>query len=201
MPLTTPSVPALVSPQLEDAALLVISGKLEAGLSWLGKAYGRVQLMVDERNGRQVQIPGIYIGGADGKQYMPGGLLPDTHKGNFSFFDLSDRQGITMFRPVRELLFTVGLVVWGDARTTYPADWQERNVVNVVSDVLDVLENMATPSINIVPTMYFYDATNIYNQRRYRLDSFTHNEIQTQFLMWPYFGFRIEMDIKYFNNC
>lgn len=83
-----PSVPNLIEPKMVDLALLEIQAKLLSDLSWLNNAFGKVDLMKEG-------IPCVYVGGPVGEDYL--GLFPDSHLGNFCFFDFKDGETIDKF--------------------------------------------------------------------------------------------------------
>lgn len=194
-------------PVLEDAVLLLIQAKLEAGLSWLTTAYGRAQKLVRRSGnigeayypqGREISFPGIYANSTDGKEYLD--MFPDELLGNYSFFDLRDEQLVSDYvqkSPLKNTYkFGVGLVVWFDFRTVYPspADWKAYSVTNVMKQVFDLLATMTVPGAHIEIDRYYESVENIYR-------GYSHNEVRNQFANRPYGVFRIEMDITYKPPC
>lgn len=180
----------LTSPVLEDAALLLVQAKLRAGLPWLTEAYGRAQ--------KFIQSPVVYANSADGLDYIS--LFPDSEKGNFSFFDLTDDQRIDSYAvktPGKNIYkFGADLIVWFDFRTVYPspADWKAYSVANVVQQVSDILQTSQIAGVNIEVERYRYSVENIYR-------GYDHKEIANQFAVRPYGCFRIETTITYKKQC
>jgi len=197
----------LTSPVLEDAALLLVQAKLEAGLSWLETAYGRAHKFVQRSGnvgeayypaGREIQSPVVYATSSTGLDYIR--LFPDDTLGNFSFFDLTDEQRIESYAvktPGKNIYkFGADLIVWFDFRTVYPspADWKAYGVANVVQQVSDVLQTSQITGVNIEIERYRYSVENIYR-------GYDHKEITHQFAARPYGAFRVECTITYKPPC
>lgn len=203
--MTNPTPQVLINPVLEDAAFLLIRNKLESGLSWLNKAYGKAQKIVNRSgnipesyfpSGREVYFPGIHVGG---NEYLD--MFPDEHLGNYSFFDMRlDEYRVDNWatKSPKKMMykFNAGLIVWFDFRTVYPspADWQKYSVSNVVKLVIDELAAMTLPGVHLEVDRYFETVENIYR-------GYTHTEIKNQFAMKPYGLFRIDLDINYRILC
>lgn len=180
-----PKVPALTDPKLFDSALLEIQGKLVASLPWLDYAYGKAQRMVKDNNGRAEYYPGVYIGGADHAS-----VFPNDQIGNFSFFDVDRKQPIdSLDRQGYNVEADVGLVFWFDFRKVYPDDFEARSLDNVRFDVLEVFRTMILRKSQFKITGTAEEAVDIYP--RYR-----DKEIDTQFLMRPFGGFRLNLFLR-----
>ncbi len=189
----------LTSPVLEDAALLLVQNKLDAGLSWLTTAYGRAQKMIRKSgDGRDVYFPGVHAVSPDGKDYIP--LFPDEGLGNFSFFDLNDDQEVSNYvekQPLKNIhKFGANLIVWFDFQTVYPspADWRAYSTANVMQQVMDVLQTATLPSAHLIIGRRYQNTENVYRGYDYK-------EIASQFNMRPYGCLKIEMEITYKRIC
>lgn len=185
-------VPATVtSPEMLDAALAQVQTVLENQLSWLTTAYGKIEKReVKDPEGRKVVFPSVYAGGTE---YI--NLLPDEHLGNYSYIEVLDSQAV-VWRPRSYSEFTadVAIIFWFDFRTVYPADYQERSVDHVKYEVLSALAGSTFPSIRLTITSISERAENIYR-------GFSASEIETQFLMRPYGGFRLDAKLIYKVLC
>lgn len=181
---TTPTLPTLTSPELIDRAVGEINTSLTSSLSWLNSAFGKVQVLKEEKDGRTIVFPAVYAGGSD---YLK--LFPDSHIGNFSFFEIKDPTNIVFARGVNySLEVDFGLVVWFDFRTVYPspADWQTYTSENVKAQVLAVLLGGGFANVRVRKAFQLFDLErNIYR-------GFTDLEIDRQYLTRPFGGFRIE---------
>jgi len=184
-----PTIPQPVDPKLIDVALLEIQTALTSKLSWLNHAFGKAQKLVELKEKRQVKFPAVYIGKED---YLK--MFPDSHIGNFTFFDIEDGQDIAhMGRRVQDYRTKGGLIVWFDFRTVYPNDWQQRTIENVKFDVIEAIKDTTLVQSQIRMSKSWERAEAIYK-------GYTDKEIDNQFLMRPFGGFRIDFDIKYFDR-
>jgi hypothetical protein len=191
--MTSPTPYTLVSPALVDIAIGQVNAKLTANLSWLTSAYGRVQALVKDKGGQQYTYPGIYTGGSGKGEYLD--LLPDTHLGNYTFFEVREPEKISGWKPgeLQRIEAPFGLVCWFDFRSVYSADWQGRTVGNAISDLLAAISggmNNTALDINEI----YYTAERIYR-------GYSHKEIDRQFLMKPFGGFRLDGTLIYTATC
>ena len=193
--IANPTIPTPIDPQLIDIALLQLQTELTTGLSWLTAAYGKAQRLI-ERNtsGKRIYFPGVYAGA---KEYLK--VFPDSHLGNFCFFEVPDGNERVLWNKnhYNWLTSDFGLIFWFDFRDVYPspADWTLHTIENVKSEVLRVLTTTTYSNLSITDiTTFSEQADNIYR-------SYTHNEISEQFLMRPYGGFRINGTMRYKEKC
>jgi hypothetical protein len=194
---TNPTAYPLAGAELLDAAIAALNARLGDGtLTWLNAAFGQVQKLKGERDGRTFDYPGIYAGGTGSGDYLD--LLPDLHLaslGGYSFWHVNEPVTVEHWKHnLGRLEAQAALIVWFDFRKVYPADWKGRSVWNVIQDVLDVLST-GTGMANFGDELeFFYSGETIYR-------GYTHNEIERQFLMKPYGGFRIEGTIFFNKTC
>lgn len=179
-----PTVPALASAKGIDAALYEIQTKIVVDLQWLNAAYGKAQRLVKMLDRGEYYYPGVYVGAKD---YLP--VFPDEHLGNFVFFDVQDGETEVYFNQKRA---TVGAVFWFDFTTVYN-DWELRTIENVKHDVEEFFDNVPLKISSIERGPTFERAENIY-------PGYSHREVQRQFLMRPYGGFRINFDFQFFTK-
>ena len=188
--ITTPTIPTYSPARLIDAALLEIQDGLTTQLSWLNTAFGKAQRLVRRKDGREVFYPGVWYGEAD---YLP--VFPDGHIGNFSFFDVEDGQTVEREPGFHgEMVADFGLVFWFDFRDVYPVGWELRTTENVKADVLSALKAIKIDRGAFRINQIFERAENMY-------PGYTISEIDDQFLMRPYGGFRIEGELRYYVDC
>lgn len=186
--------PIIINPKLADAVIKNIQEGLKANLSWLDVAFGRAERIVKQIDGRNLYLPAIFTGdGHNPNEYIE--LSPDAQIGNFCFFWLLDPQRIT-WRP--KIPGTVrapfALIFWLDLRKVYNQK-DNRNIMSLEAEVLKVLNGrflMPTGSLSI--DKIYHLAENIYRE-------FTLTEVDNQFLMHPYAGFRLEGELIYEEPC
>lgn len=187
-----PVVPTLVDPKMIDLVFSEIQTSLTTKLTWLDGAYGKAQRLKRIKDKRQVIYPAIYTGTTQGKGYED--ASPSEHFGNFSFFVTYDPEDIVMNNRINaDLKTTFGLIFWFDFRKIYESDWKQRTIDNVKAEVLQFFRTTSFRRSQITISRFYEDAENIYK-------GFTDKEIDNQFLMRPYGGFRIEGVVKYFEN-
>jgi hypothetical protein len=190
------------APVITDAVMLdKVIGDIQEGLvsnlSWLDAAFGRSQRLIREINGKKVITPNVYCGGWKNhgeNDYIE--VSPDSKIGNFSFFEVEDPQTITHGPWIREFKVPFGLIVWFDLRLVY-GSLTNRNTEKLKAEVLKVLngrDGWHLTQGRIVVEKIYERAENIYK-------GYSLNEIDNQFLMHPYGGFRIEGYLEYEELC
>lgn len=177
-----------------------VLGEIQQGLvalPWLNVAFGRAQRLVKAVEGRRYITPNVFCGGWNGhgpNDYLE--VSPDAEIGNFSFFTIDDPQVIQPGLGQREFRTPFGLIVWFDLRRVY-GEASNRNTEQLKAQVLDVLSGrsgFALTEGHIEVSRIYEQAQNIY--RGYSLD-----EVDNQFLMHPYGGFRIDGTLYYTEIC
>lgn len=174
----------LVEPRMVDDALMEIQTILEEGLEWLDKAYGRAVRRKELKDGKVVMYPAIQAGG---EEYVS--MFPDGSIGNYSFFDVKDGVNISNMKRGRgDERFKFGLVFWYDLRKVYPDDWESRNEYNVIGEVMDLLNTKVVSKSQFRLNTRFLREESVYS-------GYTISELDFQFYMMPYGGFRLEGDL------
>lgn len=185
-----PQAPKQENPVMIDRALAYIQDELINKLGWLNHAFGRVQRLVTKRDGRNYFYPGVYVGG---NEYI--NVLPGQGLGNRTFFVVNDPQTIN-FNPRRFNLISLpcALILWYDLTSIYP-DTQERNTEEIKRQLLRTVTEMT------MPNMTRFEPARIYEQAENIFKEFSLQEIDTQYLMSPYAGIRIEGVLKFMEDC
>ena len=177
-------------PALFDRCIVSLQDGLAGALPWLDHVFGRVERLVKEQNGVRRYTPNVYLGG---DEYLL--LLPDQGLGNFCFFVLEDAEEVEWYVGDRSRLSaTFSLVVWLDMRTI-DEDRDTRNTERVKADVLRALNGgvwVREGSITV---------ESIYSRAENVFDGFTLDEVDNQFLMSPFAGFRFEGTMKVKDEC
>lgn len=179
-----------------DRVLGEIQQALIGNLPWLDAAFGRAQRLVrNTPSGRRITTPNVYAG-TKGKVNDYIEVSPDAEIGNFSFFAIEEPQDILPGVGQREFRIPFGLIVWFDCRRAFNSA-TNRNIEALKLDVLRVLSGrtgFALAQGHIEVTRIYEQAMNIY--RGFSLD-----EVDNQFLMHPYGGFRIEGYLYFLEEC
>lgn len=186
------NAPKIDNPKLIDRTIGDIQDGLIANLGWLNKAFGRAQRLVKTINGKKHHTPNVYVSGND---YLP--VSPDSKIGNFSFFFIEDPQQLDVDiipETTGDVYTTFSLIFWFDLRTIFN-DPNNRNTEQVKEDILKVLNGGFHLRSGHLKINKIYElAENIYK-------GFSLDEVDNQFLMHPYAGFRFVGDMKVFENC
>ncbi len=184
-----PSIPTITDPQLIDAALAEINTKLVAGLSWLNSAFGKAIRLEETVDGKKRAFPAIYTGETLGTEYIK--LIPDSHLGNFSFFDVEDGdEAKWVGRNYDQFVSRIGLVFWFDFRDVYPSDHTTRTIDNVKATVYRLLKEMRLTKSTI--------SFNKFHERKERVyRGYWVPDMDNQFYMRPYGLFRLDGEIRY----
>ena len=183
-----PSVPNLIEPKMVDLALLEIQAKLISELTWLDNAFGKAHIINDG-------VPQVYVGGPVGEDYLS--LFPDSHLGNFCFFDFIDGETIDKFgKKSGEFEREFSLIFWFDFTKVYGASSYIRTVENVKQDVLEILGLTGFRNSTVRFHKFYERVANVYK-------GYDSNKIKKEAYMRPYGCFRLEGSIKYFeaNRC
>ena len=190
------------APIIANAVMLdAIIGEIQQGLidniTWLNAAFGRCQRLVKQINGKKIITPNVYCGGWNGhgpNDYIE--VSPDSKIGNFSFFEVDDPQTIDSAPWGREIKAPFGLIVWFDLTRVYNSQ-TNRNTELLKAEILRVLNGRAGWHLRngrIVISQIYERAENIY--KGYNL-----SEIDNQFLMHPFGGFRFEGILEFEELC
>lgn len=180
-----PTIQTLVNPELIDLALQEIQTNLMSSLSWLTYAYGKAERRIYDKG---IVAPAVYVGN---EEYLK--LFPDEHLGCFSFFIVKDGSDFLVDRQAIEGNAEFSLVVWFDFTKVFPDDHDQRNTRNVIKLVTDVFRTKSFRYSSVLFESVFEDGNNIYK-------GFSDKEIENQFLMRPFGGFRLQGKIQYFSN-
>ena len=177
------------NPALFDRCIVSLQDGLAKELPWLDHVFGRAERLVKEQGGVRRYTPNIYLGG---DEYLL--LLPDQDLGNFCFFVLDDPEDVQWNVGERSRLQgTFSLVVWVDMRTVDDDD--TRNTERVKAQILRALNGgiwVRSGSISVAE---------IYSRAENVFAGFSLDEIDNQFLMSPYAGFRLQGEILAIEEC
>lgn len=180
-----------------DKVIGEIQQALTNGLPWLDAAFGRAQRLQKQVEGKRYLLPNVYCGGWNGhgpNDYIE--VSPDSQIGNFSFFEIEDPQTIDAGPWARQIKAPFSLIFWFDLIRVYGKQ-DNRNTEYLKAQILRILSGRTGWTLSdgrIVINRIFERAENIYR-------GYTLNEIDNQFLMHPYAGFRFEGLLEYNEIC
>ena len=185
------NAPIVQNPELLDRIIGNIQSGLIDNIGWLNKAFGRAERLVKyNANNKKIYTPNVYAGG---NEYVE--VSPDANIGNFSFFWIEDPQTIDWTPKVSIGIKTsFALIFWFDYRNIYNNP-NERNKEALKKQILDVLNGGFWLKSGRITLNRIYElAENIYKE-------FSLDEIDNQFLMHPYGGFRFEGILEITETC
>lgn len=182
-------VPIKENPQLFDKVIANIQKGLADNLGWLNYAFGKAERLVKIINGKRVYSPNIYIGGNEYEL-----ITPDSNIGNYSFFTIEDPQSVSwVVGETSKLEAPFSIIFWVDMRTIEDID--NRDTEAVKQQILRVLNGgfwLRHGSIQI---------NRIYEKAENVFAGFTLDEVDNQFLMHPFCGWRFSGTITVKDNC
>lgn len=191
------NAPVIANAVMLDRVIGEIQQGLVDNLTWLDAAFGRSQRLVKMMNGKRITTPNVFCGGWNGHgefDYIE--VSPDSKIGNFAFFDVEDPQTINAGPWAREISAPFGLVVWFDLTRVYNT-LSNRNTEYLKAQILRVLNGRTGWHLGegrITINRIYERAENIYR-------GYTLSEIDNQFLMHPFGGFRFEGTLEFEELC
>ena len=170
----------------------VIQGLQDAlgALGWLNHIFGRSERLVKMKDGMRYYTPNIYMGK---DEYIP--LLPDNRKlGNYCFFVLDEPQTVsTPYGNSNRVRSPFSLVVWVDMRTV-GATYDDRNTEDLKEQLLKTVRRAWLRHGAVTVERVYEKAENVFQ-------GFSLDEVDNQYMMSPYAGFRITGEMQIDEDC
>lgn len=191
------NAPVIPNPVMLDAVIGEVQNGLVENISWLDVAFGRAQRLSKMMNNKRIITPNVFCGGWNGhgeNDYIE--VSPDSKIGNFSFFEIEDPQTIDAGPWAREIKSPFALIFWFDLTRVYKTA-SNRNTEKLKADILRVLNGRTGWHLTdgrILINRIYERADNIYK-------GYSLSEIDNQFLMHPYAGFRFDGILEYAELC
>lgn len=191
------NAPVIQNPVMLDRVMGEIQQGLVDNISWLDAAFGRSQRLTKMMNGKRITVPNVFCGGWNGhgeNDYIE--VSPDSKIGNFSFFEIDDPETIDVGPWARQIKTPFALIVWFDLTRVYNTA-SNRNTERLKAQILHVLNGRAGWHLSngrIVLNRIYERAENIYR-------GYTLSEIDNQYLMHPFAGFRFEGLLEFDELC
>ena len=160
-------------------------------VSWLTHIFGRSERLIHVAgNGQRMMTPNVYYKKGE---YLP--LLPDnTALGNYCFFVMEDPQQVTMPMGIQNRVKSpFSLIVWFDMRTV-GATYDDRNTEQLKEQVLKAIRKAWLRHGAVTVSRIYERAENVF--QGYSLD-----EVDNQYLMAPYAGFRLTGEMIIDEEC
>ena len=185
-----PAVPKPENPAFFDLIITQVQDVLKAKLSWLDYSFGRSQSLVREREGRDYRYPAVHIRDNDYQS-----VAPNNELGNFSFFTIFDPQEID-FQPhtTNNVTAKYALTFWLNLDSIFESS-TERNTEELKTNILRILTR------ELFLTFGRLSVTGIQEEARNIYREYSLKEIDSQYLMQPYAGFRFEGNMLFNEVC
>lgn len=159
-------------------------------LSWLDHIFGRAERLVKMKNGARYYTPNVYRGKDDYIQ-----LLPDNMElGNYCFFVLDDPQTISLPMGLQNRVKApFSLIVWVDMRQV-GATYDDRNTEYLKEQLIKTIRRAWIKKGAVTLAKVYEKAENVFQ-------GFSLDEVDNQYLMAPYAGFRITGEMQIDEEC
>lgn len=178
------------TPKLSDIAIEALQDVLADNLVWLNYIFGRCQKIQSLVSGRNKYYPAIHV---ENNEYRS--LLPDQQLGNFCFFVVDDPEKYQHSQNSYGL-FTVNMsiVFWFNVNDVLQ-NYTDRSLELIKSEILNVLIRSKYKSYGVFDLQeIFEESSNVYKD-------FSIEEVDTQYLMQPFAGFRFSGKLKFSEPC
>ena len=170
----------------------VIQGLQDAlsDVTWLNHIFGRSERLVKMKDGIRYYTPNVYYGK---DEYLV--LLPDNKAlGNYCFFVMEDPQTVSVpFNASNRVRAPFSLIVWVDMRTV-GATYDDRNTEQLKEQILKTLRRAWIRHGAITLERVYERAENIF-------EGYSLQEVDNQYLMSPFAGFRITGEMQIDEEC
>ena len=177
------------NPVLVDSVIDEIQTQMADNLKWMNNIFGRVERLAKVINGKTIYSANQYKAGND---YTL--IAPDSGLGNFAFFVLDEPETLEYNRFDRTHFKTpCSMIVWVDMRTI--PSGAERNSEAVKQEITRFLNG----GLFLRSGRFFVNR--IFNKAESIFKGFTLDEVDNQFLMQPFCGWRFEGEIEYLDTC
>lgn len=179
-------------PRLFDEAVGYLQQALQGDAmfsQYLDNIFGIAERTVKKIDGRNYFSPSWFVNGYD---YI--NLLPDDELGNYVFFTLDEPQEIEHEQGLQNR-YTCGfnIILWAKFDSNIDT-YQDRNREAVKSDFLRVIEGAW------MRRGYFH-IDRIYERAENVFQGFTTDEVDNQYMMQPYYGYRFHGEITISDIC
>ncbi len=176
-------------PKNFDEAVGYIQQSLNDNLPFLNNIFGICERTVKMIDGRKYYSPSWFLNKYD---YI--NLLPDDKLGNYCFFTLDEPREIEHeqgLKPKHTSGFNI--IIWVDMRDNILTD-DDRNLNWLLEYILEGIY-----ATHMVRGRFTIDK--VYNRAENIFQGFTTDEVDNQYLMQPYTGFRLHGEITIYEEC
>jgi hypothetical protein len=176
-----------------NAAIESIRSSL-AALTWLEKSFGRAwEFKEKNTEDRTISIPKVFMGQTDNKEGEYLNVLPNDFLKAQSFIKMAGPEEWTQFNRYDGSMKSrkISIIFWCNLKEIDVS----KNYI-FTDELKDQVEDILRkhPSISSLDAYYDERAEDIFN-------GYSLEEVETQYLMYPYAGFRVDCTISYGEVC
>jgi len=172
-----------------DLVLNELSASLKSKLKWLDSAFTLSKTLELEKSGRKYKYPAAYIGNGEFVS-----LLPDSSLGNYLFIEKIDPETVVEKGLHKSITTNIQLIFWFNLSTIF-VETEYNLLENVKHEIYKHLSSPWILSSSILKTL------KIYTENENIFEKYSLQQVDNQFLMWPYAGIKFECSIKYSVIC
>lgn len=185
-----PNVPKPAAPAFTDLVIGQIQDVLKANLSWLDYSFGKAQKLATVKDKQKHVYPAVHLSAGE---YL--NVFPTDQFRNFSFFLIEDPQKVDFNAHVHnQVTAKYALIFWVNLDDIF-AGSEDRNTEALKAEIVKVLTRKTFLTFGRLTLSAIYEqAENIYK-------GFNIKEVESQFLMQPYAGFRFEGELTFTEPC
>lgn len=194
---SNPELQCIDDPIGFDAAIAQIQKSL-AQIPYIDRVFGRAYVHKEMQAGKTVTIPKVYQG--EGEYYNP---LPNDNFKSSVFFIATGPEECRDYQPgFNDFTRSIALIFWGNLKA-----------IDAGKDYI-FLEEIKEDVLNAIKNSKSFKSYDGYIDERYNevfkefssyisnmLRDNDSNEVNTQFLMYPYSGFRMNLTLTYTKEC
>lgn len=177
------------NPVLIDSVIAEIQTQLGNNIEWLTNIFGRVERLAKVVNNKVLYSANVFTKNYDYKL-----IAPDSDLGNFAFFVVDEPEELDYYAGEQTHFKTpCSLIVWVNMLTI--PEGEARNTEAVKQRLVRFLNGEMW-----LRTGRFF-VNRIYNKAESIFKGFSLDEVDNQFLMQPFCGWKFEGEIEFLDTC
>ena len=177
------------NPVLIDSVIAEIQTKLGNNIEWLTNIFGRVERLAKVVNNKVLYSANVFTKNYDYKL-----IAPDSDLGNFAFFVVDEPEELDYYAGEQTHFKTpCSLIVWVNMLTI--PEGEARNTEAVKQRLVRFLNG----EMWLRSGRFFVNR--IYNKAESIFKGFSLDEVDNQFLMQPFCGWKFEGEIEFLDTC
>lgn len=191
-----PDTPLLTRPVGVDVPIQDLQIELKNDLAWLEKSFGRAYVGRKDRSNSPLYIfPAIYIG--EGEVYD---ASPNDNIRAYSFFEVEGRYNIegdyesSGISGTNNYLAPVSLVVWGNLKKV------NDTLVDPFPDQ-NFSQNLLQETVKVIRRNYDFNIVSIEDNLYSVFEPYSCRTLDPRFYYYPYFAFKIRMEVAFKEEC